>query len=258
MGLLQYLIKRKLLGPISIGATFFALLACAGVGSSGGGGTPGAAPGGAVGSTGSTSGQIPGPIAGPVARTNPEGVLSAPADDSFLEDCDPKAMLFYGADYKTAFDTATEKSVKVNLFDDKPFVGKFNIVSIFGASLKNLQVRVLYLDAAGSSYAYRDFLLSGTPDRQEITVEYSAPANASRIELYYIPGVKSKGGGPDDPGCVYPKTENFSEGWTVMNAAQFEELSKKNTKAFLAAFEIWLFHRLDRPDLPDLGEFIIP
>ncbi len=242
---------RKYFGLPLKAAVVATLLACSGL--SGGGGVPGAAgPGGAVGVSGSSGGGETPPMIGSVAKNNPEGVLSAPADDSFLGDCDPKAILYYGSDYKNVFDTAIQKSVTVNQFDDKPFSDKYNIVSVFGALLKGLQVRVVYIDAAGGNYAYRDFSLNGTAALNEISVEYENPANASRIEVHYIPGVKSTSTDPDAPGCSYPKTENFSESWTHLNAGQFDEMTKKNYKVFLAAFDIALFHRLDRPDLPAL------
>ena len=194
-----------------------------------------------------------------MARNSPEGVLSAPADDSFLGDCDPKAVLFYGPGYKNEFDAATQKSVAYNLIDGNPFAQDFNIISAFGGVLKDLQIRVVYLDSAGGSYAFRDFQLTGTTiDRNELHVEYDHPASGSRIEVYYIPGVKTPSSDPDKAACRYPKTDNFSEGWTPLNSTQFEEMTKKNYKAFLAAFDILVYQKLDRPDLPDIGEVSLP
>ncbi len=235
-----------------------ALSYCSGMSGSPGGGTAGggavgeAPGGGAITSGGSGTGSAPLPVSAPAAAASGGGVLSSPADDDLMGDCDPKAMLLYDKDYAKQFDADFETGLPWQQASGQPFLGNFSVVAMGGASVPGMQVRAVRISADKSKVQYRDFLLSQSlPPHHPITVEFAGPAAGERLELYYFPLREAKDEGPDDPACIPIKSRDFTEIWVAMSAADYAAGPGRLFRIPLAAFNLQLIYKIERPYLPE-------
>ncbi|MCC6272723.1 MAG: hypothetical protein IT572_04595 [Deltaproteobacteria bacterium] len=234
-----------------------ALSYCSGMsgspGGTAGGGAVGEAPGGgAITSGGSGTGSAPLPVSAPAAAASGGGVLSSPADDDLLEGCDPKAFLFLGKDLKKMFEGDFEAGLPWHQIADKPFIGNFGIMAMGGVNVSGMQVRALRISPDKGKVSYRDYTLNQTsPGQHPFTVEFEAPAAGERLELFYYPLEKIMNDNPEIPECVPVKTKDFAESWVSLSAADFAAGPGKRWKIPLGAFNIELYYRFERPDLPD-------
>ncbi|MFO1464038.1 MAG: hypothetical protein U1F66_09680 [bacterium] len=234
-----------------------ALILLALVGCSGMSGGSGPAAGGAVGEAPSggslvAGGSAPLPISAPAAAASGGGVLSAPVDEDYMGGCDPKAFLLYGKDYGTLAEGDLETGIPWRQISDQPFRGEFSVIAMGGTKVPGLQVRAIRLSADKSKVSYRDFILNPTkPPHHPFTVEFPDPANGDRVELYYFPMKQRKSEVDGAIECAPFKTPDFSESWVNLDAAGFEELSKKMyAKIPLGVFTIQTFYRLRDPAVP--------
>lgn len=254
--------KIRHLSAIAFGV--WALCQCSGMsgspGGTAGGGAVGEAPGGAaLSSGGNGTGPASLPVSGPVAAASGGGVLSSPADDDLMGDCDPKAFLLYEKDYSKMFEADFEAGLPWRQIADKPFVGNFSVVAMGGVKVPGMQVRAVRISPDKSKIQFRDYSLSQTlPPHHPITVEFSDPTAGERLELYYFPLREAKDEKPEDPACVAVKTKDYSEAWVTMSFADYAADPGKLWKIPLGAFNIELFYRLDRPDLLDLDLRVRP
>lgn len=253
----QVSLIQKIRNLTAMALGVLALSYCSGMsgspGGTAGGGAVGEAPGGgAITSGGSGTGSAPLPVSAPAAAASGGGVLSSPADDDLMEDCDPKAFLFMGKDLTKMFEGDFEAGLPWRQIADKPFVGNFGVMAMGGVNVTGMQVRVLRVSPDKGKVSYRDYLLNQTsPGQHPFTVEFEAPAAGERLELYYYPLQKAVDEKPEDPACVPVKTKDFSESWVSLSAADFAAGPGKRWKIPLGAFNIELYYRFDRPDLPD-------
>ncbi|HEX5034067.1 MAG TPA: hypothetical protein VFW62_06265 [bacterium] len=220
---------------ISYFLTVLVLAACSGMG--GGASAPGASGAGTY-----EGGALD---SGPAALNSPNqaagGVLSAPADDELLGNCDIWTFLFYGKELDQQFGSSEDLPWPVAF--GSPFAETFLIRSISDYPME-LQVRVFHVSADGNAVRYKDYNLTNAgATGAKLTVEVEGAANGDRIQILIPHGIKS----PLESGeetCVYLKDKNFKPEWTPSNP---EELKKNlGNRVRIAGFVL----QIEVPALP--------
>lgn len=182
---------------------------------------------------------------GPAALNSPNqaagGVLSAPADDELLGNCDIWTFLFYGKELDQQFGSSEDLPWPLGF--GSPFSETFLIRSISDRPME-LQVRVFHVSADGNTVRYRDYSLTNAgATGAKLTVEIEGVAHGDRIQILIPHGVKTLLEGGEET-CVYLKDKSFKPEWT---ASHSEELKKNlGLRVRIAGFAI----QVEVPALP--------
>ena len=172
------------------------------------------------------------PVGGPVSGAMDSGILSAPADPDLMEDgtCF-HPYLSWGEGFAQSF--KDKDWTAWHLESGASFGGKF-MVGHPSITFKDIQIRVVHKNAAGTERRYRDFRFPEVPATGTVfEVNVDKTGFGDYVEFFISPRNKI----PDGKGgfdCVPSDLQNFSETWVSAGDTDFEK-----TLGLMARFKIF-------------------